>query len=541
MRHKPAVSSFNEKCEQAVIFARVSSERQEKGASIDAQLETVYNYCEKKGFTIIKEFTITESSSRGDRKQYKEMLAFIQKNKHKVAIVVNCVDRLQRSYKDTPALDEMRRNGKIEVHFLKENLILHKDSNGSDILFWNLHVLMANSYILQLSDNVKRSQRYNRSIGKWQCKAPIGYLNTRDENGRATLIVDEERAPIIRKIFEWYATGRESLESIVLKARKLGLKTTLHSKTNSITKTTVRSILCNPFYYGMMDYPDPNDPTKYIEVQHIYPPLISKSLFDRVQEQLGEKGRIRCHPARNGLIPFTFRGLIRCGDCGCAITNERHTKKSGRKYIILRCSHKNIECNQPLVNEEVLLQQLKEEVFDKLKIDSKLIPALKQEARQLLDEETTLKLRIQKNSQARLKDLVEKEKKLLDLYIEGKLNDAIYQTKQLEISKEKEELKNQADEYVILDNQMKEAFERVIEIAGNFAVIMENASPLQKNELLHLLLEDCVLENQVLKYKIRKPFDILVSNPKDNSWLNIQPNDLPKYQDLAKEINALAL
>ena len=159
----------------------------------------------------------------------------------------------------------------------------------------------------------------------------------------------------------------------------------------------------------------------------------------------------------------------------------------------------------------------------------------------MLDEETTLKLRIQKNSQARLNDFVEKEKKLLDLYIEGKLNDAIYQTKQLEISKEKEELKNQADEYVILDNQMKEAFERVIEIAGNFVVIMENASPLQKNELLHLLLEDCVLENQVLKYKIRKPFDILVSNPKDNSWLNIQPNDLPKYQDLAKEINALAL
>lgn len=541
MRHKPAVSSFNEKCEQAVIFARVSSERQEKGASIDAQLETIYNYCEKKGFTIIKEFTITESSSRGDRKQYKEMLAFIQKNKHKIAIVVNCVDRLQRSYKDTPALDEMRRSGKIEVHFLKENLILHKDSNGSDILFWNLHVLMANSYILQLSDNVKRSQRYNRSIGKWQCKAPIGYLNRKDETGRATLIVDEERAPIIRKIFEWYATGRESLESIVLKVRKLGLKTTLHSKTNSITKTTVRSILCNSFYYGMIDYPDPNDPTNYIEVQHIYPPLISKSLFDRVQERLTEKAKIRCHPARNGQIPFTFRGLIRCGECGCAITNERHTKKSGRKYVILRCTHKNVICNQPLVNENVLLEQLEMEVFSKLKIDSRLIPLLKREVRQHLDEEATLQLRVQRNAKSRLNELTQKEQKLLDLYIEGKLNDTIYQSKQLEIAQEKEHLKKQADEYVILDNQVKDALEKVIEIAGNFSDIMENADSLQKNELLHLLLEDCQLNGKYLTYKIRKPFDILLSNPKDKSWLDFSPEDLPSYQDLAKEINGLAL
>ena len=52
------------------------------------------------------------------------MLEFVSKYKEKIAIVVNCVDRLQRSYKDTPILDEMRKEGKIEVHFLKEKLIL---------------------------------------------------------------------------------------------------------------------------------------------------------------------------------------------------------------------------------------------------------------------------------------------------------------------------------------------------------------------------------------------------------------------------------
>ena len=146
----------NEICRKAVIFARVSSEKQEKGASIDAQKSTIYDYCDRQNFTIIKEFIITESSSRGDRKQYHEMLKFVLSCSCKIAIVVNCVDRLQRSYKDTPVLDDLRKQGKIEVHFLKENLILSKDSRGMDILFWNMCVLMANSYILALSDNVRK-------------------------------------------------------------------------------------------------------------------------------------------------------------------------------------------------------------------------------------------------------------------------------------------------------------------------------------------------------------------------------------------------
>lgn len=159
---------FNDVCKDAVVFARVSSQEQELGASIDAQLKSVFDYCEQKNLNIVKKFVLTESSTRGDRKQYHEMLDFVKSYKDKIAIVVNRVDRLQRSYKDTPALEEMRKSGKIEVHFLKENLILHKDSTGMEIMFWNMSVLMANSYILSLADNVKRSLNFNWNQGKWQ-------------------------------------------------------------------------------------------------------------------------------------------------------------------------------------------------------------------------------------------------------------------------------------------------------------------------------------------------------------------------------------
>lgn len=57
----------NEVCKQAVIFARVSSEEQARGASIDAQLKSVQGYCISHKFKILETFSIVESSTRGGR------------------------------------------------------------------------------------------------------------------------------------------------------------------------------------------------------------------------------------------------------------------------------------------------------------------------------------------------------------------------------------------------------------------------------------------------------------------------------------------
>lgn len=146
-----------EKCTEAITFARVSSEKQERGASIDAQKELIYDYCMEKNLKIIKEFEITESTTRGDRVKYNEMLDFIRSRNKKTAIVVNCVDRLQRSDEDNPALNKLRREGKIEIHFMKEHIILDETSPVQDIFAWKMNVLMAGNYTDSLSYNVKRS------------------------------------------------------------------------------------------------------------------------------------------------------------------------------------------------------------------------------------------------------------------------------------------------------------------------------------------------------------------------------------------------
>lgn len=433
-------------CKEAVIFARVSSEKQEKGASIDAQKESVYEYCKNKGLKIIKEFIITESTIRGERKQYKEMLKFVASRTKKTAIVVNCVDRLQRSYKDTPILDDLRKKGLIEVHFLKENLILSKDSRGIDILFWNMCVLMANSYILSWSDNVRRSLEYNWSQGKWQSLAPIGYLNQKDKHGKSIIVIDEERAPIIKRLFEEYATGLHTAQSLLILACKLGLtaKETYSEETPQrkrfISRNKIYEILRNPFYAGIMC-------VKGKLMPHIHGKIIDKKLYDQVQQIMDAKGmesEIHKHQQKYKVKKFAFRGIVLCGRCHHLMSPDCKTKTNGKQYTYLRCYNK---CGQMPINETILLKQLETEVFAKFSIPPQNLNKIKQSL---------------------------------------------------------------INHYKGPSHAKTEILNKLVNLIGNMPTIMQQADAGTQNEILVILLQNCTLNEQTLSYSLRSPFDKLI-------------------------------
>jgi DNA invertase Pin-like site-specific DNA recombinase len=71
--------------------------------------------------------------------------------------------------------------------------------------------MFARSYVLQLSDNVKRSKEQAVKSGNWIGLAPLGYIHVVDERGEKNILPDSDRAPFIVKLFELYATGNYSL------------------------------------------------------------------------------------------------------------------------------------------------------------------------------------------------------------------------------------------------------------------------------------------------------------------------------------------
>ncbi|CUI16869.1 hypothetical protein PNK_1252 [Candidatus Protochlamydia naegleriophila] len=82
-----------------------------------------------------------------------------------IALVADTIDRVQHSFKESVVLDNLRKDGKVEIHFMQERLVLNIKSNNSDILRWNMVVMFARSYGIQLSDNIKRSSQQNEAYG----------------------------------------------------------------------------------------------------------------------------------------------------------------------------------------------------------------------------------------------------------------------------------------------------------------------------------------------------------------------------------------
>lgn len=530
----------DEKCKQAIVFARVSSKKQkDKGVSLDVQMETITQYCIDNGLKIVKDLSIDESSTRGERKQYHEMLDFAKTCAGKIAIIVNYVDRLQRSYDDTYELNKLRKEGKIEIHFLKESLIITKDSAAMDLTFWNMHVLMANFQINTMIDKVKASQTQNWAAGKWQGLAPIGYLNAKDDDRKATIIIDEQRAPIIKILFEEYATGLHSLQSLWYKARELGLtskeknhykESPKFGKRTFISRNKIEDILKNPFYYGLMR-------VKGKLIPHIYEPIISKALFDKVQEVFQSKSReIFSHQQEYKAIPFAFRGLIKCETCGCAITSEHKIKKNGKRYVYLKCSHLRGNCKQGLVNENVLFEQLDNELFSKIQIPEKVLKTLKTNVLKNMEDTALLNANIKGNLQTELRILENKEDNLTDLYVSGKIKETIYNRQINEIDIERTRLQDSIAKYKEITKDVKSTVENLLDIAGNLSQIIHNASPIKQNKLLKLLIKDCTLQDKELKYTVRAPFDKFIQCNNPTQWFKDPTQDLDTYAKIADEV-----
>lgn len=541
-----------EKCEQAVMLARVSSRKQERGASLEAQEKSIKEYCNKNNLIIIepypKAFVFTESSTRGGRKKFNEMIEFIEKQKHKTAIVVHTLDRLQRGFGEYEKIKELLKADKIEVHFIMETLVLDKFSSDDDFTRYDFGILSAKLYLTSMNKNVKRSQKYNREAGLWQGLAPIGYLNAKDERRRATLILDPERAPIIKQIFEEYASWVHSLKSVWLSAKEKGLmskepnynpRSKNFGKICPISRNKIHDILTNTFYYGAMYVADEeiDEKTKkpvktfYKLINHVYEPLISKELFDKVQKVLKTRKKERfCKEQKYAGIPFVFRGLITC-KCGCAITPEHH-KKGNKEYVYLRCSHQKGSCNQKLVNENTILEQLDREIFHQIRISPTIYDLLKTSITQSLEDEKKINASIRKKIAEEISLIDTRLERLWECYLDQDIDKAKYELEKQKYLEQKKDLNARAEKYSDISNGLKENVGKAIDFAANLSNLMNKSSSDEKNMLLRRLLTNCILDNGVLKYEIKAPFDKLLSCTNYKKWKDIAIENLEEFENI---------
>src|SRR5262249_54409350 len=155
--------------------------------SIPAQLKLLRGYAADQRFTLVEEFVDVETAKRTGRPGFTAMVEFFKKQgKAKSSanirrmLLVEKTDRLYRNLKDWVTLDDLD----LEIHFVKENVVLARDSRSSGKFMHGIKVLMAKNYIDNLSEEASKGTLEKAEQGFWPSFAPLGYRNIIGPNGR---------------------------------------------------------------------------------------------------------------------------------------------------------------------------------------------------------------------------------------------------------------------------------------------------------------------------------------------------------------------
>ncbi len=332
------------------LYARKSTDVEDKQVlSIDAQLSELRSLAKREGLEIAAELVEKQSAKMPGRPVFNDMIRRIIAGEAQ-GIVCWKIDRLARNPVDGGQISWLLQQSVIEHIQTHDRSFLPADN----VLMMSVELGMANQYIRDLSANTKRGQREKARRGEYPGLAPLGYIN----NPRTKRVeVDRRKAPAIRAAFELYAENKSRFEDMAVYLYERGVRTKKINKSGSsgdkpLKKDSIKKMLTNPFYYGHFEYAG--------EIyKGVHTPLVSKQLFDRVQDVLEMRGRQR-HKLKNEPQPFC--GIMRCGECGGMITGEVITKhqKNGNvhRYVYYRCTKKRGLCSQSYIREETLSVQL---------------------------------------------------------------------------------------------------------------------------------------------------------------------------------------
>jgi site-specific DNA recombinase len=193
------------KSNTVLAYARVSSKEQDmEGFSIAAQQKLLQAYASGNGLIIEKEFIDVETAKASGRLNFNEMVNYLKKHPGIRTLLVEKTDRLYRNLKDWVLLDELN----IEIHLVKEGVVLSQDSKSSEKFFHGIKVLMAKNYIDNLSEEARKGQQEKAEQGIWPTKAPLGYLNVLGADGKRIIAPDSAVASHHRQDIRMVRAGR---------------------------------------------------------------------------------------------------------------------------------------------------------------------------------------------------------------------------------------------------------------------------------------------------------------------------------------------
>jgi DNA invertase Pin-like site-specific DNA recombinase len=323
-----------------------------------------------------------------ERENFQRLLTDIQKGKINCVIVKNLARSFRNNGDQSYYLsDWFPRNNVRFISLYQQSLDTYKDPQNAQNIAVPVQGILNEEHARGTSESVRRTFDKKREkglhIGSF---AAYGYK--KDPEDRNAIIIDEEASENVKSIFEWFLDGM-SKSAIVRKLNGSGIlcpsaykkskgmkykNPNVEGETSLWCAMSINNILKNRIYIGDMVQGRYRIKSYKIHVQETVPenewfiventhdPIISREDFAKVQELL--KKDTRTAPKQKML--YLFSGLLRCADCGKAMTRSK-VRENVYYYCRTYKDQSKTACTKHTIKhnhlEQALLYAIKQQIY----------------------------------------------------------------------------------------------------------------------------------------------------------------------------------
>ncbi|MDD5544076.1 MAG: recombinase family protein [Acidobacteriia bacterium] len=458
-------------------YIRVSTAKQgEHGVSLQEQRAAIERYAQHNQFPISQWFEERQTAAKRGRSGFTRMLKLLRSGKAQ-GVIIHKIDRSARNLKDWADLGELIDQG-IEVRFANESLDLH--SRGGR-LSADIQAVVAADFIRNLREETKKGIYGRLKQGLYPRPAPLGYVDQGQGRPKA---LDATLGPVVRQVFELYASGQYTLLALQDKAYAIGLR---NRNGRRVSFTGLSSLLHNPFYMGLIRIQRTGE-----TFPGIHSPLISKSLFDRVQDML--QGRTR---AKTQKYAFVFRKLFRCKFCDYAVVGETH-----KGHVYYRCHTRN--CQTKYFTESAIENAVLAHISP-LQLNAAELAYLESKITTLRTHWTSEKHVQTQALQLRLGKLQERLARLTDAYLDQALEKDLFEERKTALLMERKDVEESLAKVEDVNRSIPDELTEFLELLKSAPLQYKLANPDQKRELLQTLTSNRQVAGKNVELVLKLP------------------------------------
>jgi site-specific DNA recombinase len=351
---------------KAVLYGRVSSDKQDVDLSISAQLKNLRDYAARNGYTVVREFVDEAESGRtADRPAFREMVAMARHSPSPFdAVLVWKYSRFARSREDSIVYKTMLRKSGIQVISITEPF---EDTPTGRLLEAMIESL-DEFYSANLGEEIVRGLRESASRGFYlHNRPPYGYRKVKVKDGgkeRPRLEIEPDQVKVVASIFTGIIEGK-GLKEIVKELNHNGVP---GPDGKTWGKTTLHKILTNEAYTGTLVWGRTSKRNlEPVRVADAWPAIIDRDTFNNVRGKLSSRSPARLNP-RQLSSRYLLSGLARCGHCGKSLVGQEAKGGKFSYYVCGTLLKKGAgSCDAGYLNsrkfEELVINKIKEHIL----------------------------------------------------------------------------------------------------------------------------------------------------------------------------------